>query len=183
MLFSATEPGTAFAAGITGVYMTLDSGCSQSGSDGGCGPGGPGEKWHRILDSASNACQPTSMFFDPDEPDGRALHVGCNPRGALKLLGIPRPHDWRRLDRSGLRVRPDPATLQLVTTGLFPPQPAGSHPARPMEDADQEGCRVEPARDLVTGRVADRDDAARRSRRRPCRARAASGSTTARRRC
>jgi hypothetical protein len=140
MLFSASEQGTAFAAGISGVYMTLDSGCSQSGSAGGCRPGGPGEKWHRILDSASTACQPTSMFFDADEPDGRALYVGCNQRGVLKLLGIPRPSDWQHVDGVGFRVRFDPASQRVVTTGVFPPQPRRIAPSPPDDEADNPGA-------------------------------------------
>jgi hypothetical protein len=96
MLFVPGEPGTAFAAGITGIYMTLDAGCAITRS--GCTAEGGGEKWHRLMDSSGTPCQPTSMFFDPDEPDGRALYVACSQRGVLKLLGIPKPSDRYRLD-------------------------------------------------------------------------------------
>jgi hypothetical protein len=139
MLFVPGEPGTAFAAGITGIYMTLDAGCALTPTAGNCS-GRHGEQWHRILDSSATPCQPTSMFFDPDEPDGRALYIACNQRGILKILGIPTPADRSRLDAQPLSITFH-APSRALPTG-FPRQMEGPLPG---DGPEPDGPGKEPA--------------------------------------
>jgi hypothetical protein len=140
MLFVPDEPGTAFAAGITGVYMTLDAGCNQSELNATACSTHNGEKWHRILDSTATPCQPNGLFFDPVEADGRALYVSCSQRGVLKILGIPRPQDEAALDQRRTRItverhdRPPPY-IQPRTYKPSPPESSTMEHAEEIKSA------------------------------------------------
>ncbi len=129
-LFLPDEPGTAFAVGIEGVFMTLDAGCAQTRSSTNCASRN-GETWHRILDSAATPCVANGLFFDGHEDDGRALYVSCSQRGILKILGIPQPSAQPQLDAlpSPLMVAKE-LSLQRQGSG-FPPQPKLLTPTPP----------------------------------------------------
>ncbi|MBM9506677.1 WD40/YVTN/BNR-like repeat-containing protein [Actinacidiphila acididurans] len=93
MVFVPGEPGTRFAVGVNGVFMTLSANPGTTG-------GGTAltEHWHQLLDPTSTPCLATSGFFDPAGPYGRALYVGCTQRGVLGILQIPAPGDRNSLD-------------------------------------------------------------------------------------
>jgi hypothetical protein len=92
------------------------------------------------------------MFFDPDEPDGRALYIACNQRGILKIVGIPRPADRGRVDSQPMSITYH-APTRVLPTG-FPRQMEGPV-AGDGPDPDGPGKEptalptavVEPARD------------------------------------
>jgi hypothetical protein len=96
-----------------------------------------GEQWHRILDAAATPCYPNSLFFDPDEPDGRALYVACSQRGILKILGIPRESDQDRLDESSATMHV--VRQQTAVPGGLPAQ-ADSYQESPAEDFHESGA-------------------------------------------
>ncbi len=76
MLFLWEEPQTAFAAGITGIFATLDSGAT----------------WQRLLDNARLPCNPQAVGFDNVTlTSNQTLYVFCEGRGALKIDGVPGP--------------------------------------------------------------------------------------------
>ncbi len=74
MQFSRGERQTRFALGTAGVMCTMDFGIS----------------WFPILNSIALPGRPESGFFDPlsDQSD-RALYVGCEGRGILRIGGLP----------------------------------------------------------------------------------------------
>jgi hypothetical protein len=125
VVFLPDEPGTAFAVGIEGVFMTLDAGCALTGSSGCASKNG--ELWHRILDSTATPCQPNSAFFDGIGPEGRALYISCNQRGILDIWGIPLPSDRQQLDAAGM---PPAHLIQQPGTG-FRAQPHHLEPMPP----------------------------------------------------
>jgi hypothetical protein len=143
MLFVPEEPGTAFAIGVAGVFMTLNAGCYRTGTST-CS----GEKWHRILDATATPCSPNSMFFDRDEPDGRALYVACSQRGVLKILGIPRPSDQARLDATNDPLHIMQRPIKSVTG--FGSQPRKYQPSEP-EDAQRPAEAASKIEGVVVG--------------------------------
>lgn len=74
MQFDPFRPGCRFAAGPAGVFYTVD-----------------GLHWDHALVSESVAIRPTSVFYDY-RSCARALYVGTNNRGLLRVS--PVPPDW-----------------------------------------------------------------------------------------
>jgi hypothetical protein len=74
MAFDPTDPDRRFAAGLAGVFMTLD-----------------GQRWHRLLDTRALPSRPLGLWFDPiTDPDDATLYVATFGRGILRIHPIPR---------------------------------------------------------------------------------------------
>jgi hypothetical protein len=66
---------TRFAVGNAGVFVSLD-----------------GVRWDRLLSTKALPSRPAAAYFDPiSDPSNRALYVGMNGRGLLKISPIPIP--------------------------------------------------------------------------------------------
>ncbi len=111
MTFVRGEPGTRFAIGVSGVFMTISGATPDQ-------PDRP-EQWHRLLDPNSLACQPTSAFFDSDGLPPRTLYVGCVQRGVLSFYGIPWPSEAARFDSSARSMH----FTEIPTDVRFTPGP------------------------------------------------------------
>jgi hypothetical protein len=74
MIFVRGEP-TRFAVGNAGVFVSVD-----------------GIHWQRLLSTRAIPGRPAAAYFDPiSDPTDRALYVGLNGRGILRVSAIPRP--------------------------------------------------------------------------------------------
>lgn len=103
MQFDAHRPGLRFAVGNAGVFMTLD-----------------GATWRTLLTSVAHGVRATSAVYD-DQSCERALYVGTNNRGLLRLSPIP--PDWD-FPVGSLQVAVGHVTLLRVHeqgTGFGPP--------------------------------------------------------------
>jgi hypothetical protein len=66
---------TRFAVGNAGVFVSLD-----------------GTHWQRLLSTRAVPGRPSAAYFDPiSDPSDRALYVGMNGRGILRISPIPKP--------------------------------------------------------------------------------------------
>lgn len=74
MIFVRGE-STRFAIGNAGVFVSLD-----------------GSHWDRLLSTKALPGRPAAAYFDPiSDPSDRALYVGMNGRGILRISPIPTP--------------------------------------------------------------------------------------------
>jgi hypothetical protein len=132
ILFVPGEPGTRFAMGVNGLFMTLDG-----TTEGATRPSGTAEHWHRLIDPASLACLPNRAFFDVSGSPARSLYVGCISRGVLRLSGIPGPGDEASLDQHSLVMdihTEDSVVRYPVAPITYVPRPQGE----PSQSADTE---------------------------------------------
>jgi len=75
MVFARGEKATRFAVGNAGVFYTLN-----------------GANWFRLLSTTALPSHPVSAYFDPiSDPCDRALYVGLDGRGILRVDPIPSP--------------------------------------------------------------------------------------------
>jgi BNR/Asp-box repeat protein len=75
IIFDRAEPGTRFALGDAGVYITLD-----------------GRNWARLLSTTALPGRPVALYFDPiSNPQDRALYVAMNGRGVVRISPVPAP--------------------------------------------------------------------------------------------
>jgi hypothetical protein len=75
IIFVRGEDQTRFAVGNAGVFYTLD-----------------GTNWARLLSTSALPSHPVSAYFDGiSDPCDRALYVGLDGRGILRIDPIPPP--------------------------------------------------------------------------------------------
>ncbi|MGH9275427.1 MAG: WD40/YVTN/BNR-like repeat-containing protein [Acidimicrobiales bacterium] len=134
LVFVANEPTTRFATGNNGVFFTVSAATP--------GDGNRDERWHRLLDPLSLACQPTKVFFDSRGLSGRSLYVGCVQRGVLRLDRIPTPDQATEVDARRVRIS---VNLASFRPDVDEPPPQIRFDAEEAEEQEEEEVTKEGA--------------------------------------